>query len=67
VIPVQVSYFLWFMFKTTVLVLVLANIRTLFARLRIDQMVHFSWRYLIVAAVAEAVFIQALLAMGVIA
>ncbi len=66
VIPVQVSYFLWFLFKATVLVLVLANIRALFARLRIDQMVHFSWRYLIVAAIAEAIFIQFLLAMVVI-
>ena len=66
-IPVQVSYFLWFMFKTTVIVMVLANIRALFARLRIDQMVHFSWRYLLIAAVAEAIFIQVLLAAGVIA
>ncbi|RLI26939.1 MAG: NADH-quinone oxidoreductase subunit H [Candidatus Hecatellales archaeon] len=66
-IPVQVSYFLWFMFKTTVIVMVLANIRALFARLRIDQMVHFSWRHLLIAAVAEAIFIQVLLAAGVIA
>ena len=65
-IPVQVSYFLWFLFKATILVLVLSNIRALFARLRIDQMVHLSWRYLIVIAIIEAVFIQFLLVMGVI-
>lgn len=32
--------------KTLFIVFLLAVIRTLFARLRIDQMIHFSWKYL---------------------
>jgi NADH:ubiquinone oxidoreductase subunit H len=65
-IPVQVSYFLWFLFKATVILLAMSNIRALFARLRIDQMVQLSWQYLAIVVLIEAIFIQALLSLGVI-
>lgn len=65
-IPVQVSYFLWFLFKATIILLVLSNIRTLYARLRIEQMVHFGWKWLAVVSILEVLLIQALLVGGII-
>ncbi|RLI31875.1 NADH-quinone oxidoreductase subunit H [Candidatus Bathyarchaeota archaeon] len=65
-LPVQVSYFIWFIIKATIILLIFSNIRTLFARLRIDQMVHFSWKNLTIISLLEIVLIQALLAGGVI-
>jgi len=65
-IPVQVSYFLWFLFKATIVLLVLSNIRTLYARLRIDQMVHFAWKNLTIIGLLEIILVEALLAGGII-
>ncbi|MHA1408942.1 MAG: complex I subunit 1/NuoH family protein [Candidatus Odinarchaeia archaeon] len=39
-------YTFWFILKTAIVVLVLTNLRTLFSRYRIDQMVRGSWKYL---------------------
>jgi NADH-quinone oxidoreductase subunit H len=41
-----VWYTFWFLLKTTIVVLVLTNLRTLFSRYRIDQMIRGSWKYL---------------------
>ncbi len=38
--------FAWFIFKTLALVVILCGIRAVMARIRIDQMVMLSWRYL---------------------
>ncbi|MHA1754840.1 MAG: complex I subunit 1/NuoH family protein, partial [Candidatus Odinarchaeia archaeon] len=39
-------YTAWFVLKTAIVTLVLTNLRTLFSRYRIDQMIRGSWRYL---------------------
>ncbi|RLE76985.1 MAG: NADH-quinone oxidoreductase subunit NuoH [Thermoprotei archaeon] len=42
-----VFYALYFTLKSIVILLILSTLRALFARIRIDQMLTFSWRYLI--------------------
>jgi NADH-quinone oxidoreductase subunit H len=37
----------WFLLKLTAVILVFTNVRALFARLRIDQMVSTFWKYLL--------------------
>ena len=39
--------------KTLGIVFILAVIRTLFARMRIDQMLNFSWKYLAVGGIFQ--------------
>jgi len=51
----------WFMIKTTFVVLILTNLRALFARFRIDQMVSGSWKYLVPLAVLQILILQLLL------
>ncbi|MEM2109523.1 MAG: complex I subunit 1 family protein [Candidatus Odinarchaeota archaeon] len=41
-----VWYTVWFLIKTAVVVLIVTNLRTLFSRYRIDQMVRGAWKYL---------------------
>ncbi|RLE73028.1 MAG: NADH-quinone oxidoreductase subunit NuoH [Thermoprotei archaeon] len=43
----MVFYALYFTLKSIVILLILSTLRALFARIRIDQMLTFSWRYLI--------------------
>lgn len=50
--------FLLFMVKVTAIISMLALLRTIFARLRIDQMVRFCWRYL-----APLAFLQLLISL----
>ncbi|MFH0801936.1 MAG: complex I subunit 1 family protein [bacterium] len=50
--------FLLYLLKVVLVVAMLALLRTIFARLRIDQMVNFCWKY-----VAPAAFIQLLIAL----
>jgi NADH-quinone oxidoreductase subunit H len=38
---------LWFFLKTTIVVLILTNLRALFARIRIDQMMQTFWKYVL--------------------
>jgi NADH:ubiquinone oxidoreductase subunit H len=45
--------FVFYLIKTLLIVFVLATIKTLFARLRIDQMVNFSCKYLALAGVFQ--------------
>ncbi len=61
----QVFYFIWFFIKATAIILVLSNIKGLFARLRIDQMVHTAWKYLTIIAVAQIILVQFVLAGGI--
>jgi NADH-quinone oxidoreductase subunit H len=50
--------FLLYLVKVVLVVSILALLRTIFARLRIDQMVNFCWKY-----VAPAAFVQLLVAL----
>ena len=45
--------FLWFILKTLAIVAVLSAAKAVMARIRIDQMVEFSWRYLAPIAVLQ--------------
>jgi NADH-quinone oxidoreductase subunit H len=45
--------FLLYIAKSLVIVFILAVIRTLFARIRIDQMLDFSWKYLATAGIFQ--------------
>ncbi|MDI6740967.1 MAG: NADH-quinone oxidoreductase subunit H [Candidatus Edwardsbacteria bacterium] len=49
--------FLWFIVKTLFIVLILSAIRAVTARIRIDQMVSFSWSYLAPAALLQLVIV----------
>jgi NADH-quinone oxidoreductase subunit H len=42
-----VLYPIYFIIKTVAILLILSTIKALFARLRIDQMVSFAWKYLV--------------------
>jgi NADH-quinone oxidoreductase subunit H len=57
-IPNEIFYFIWFIIKTTVVVLIISNLRAVFARLRIGQMVQFAWMYLLPIAVLQVVLVQ---------
>jgi NADH-quinone oxidoreductase subunit H len=45
--------FAWFIGKTLIIVFLLSTVRSVFARIRIDQMVSFGWRYLAPLAVLQ--------------
>ena len=49
--------FLWFILKTLAIVFILSAMRAVTARIRIDQMVAFSWRYLAPLALLQLVVI----------
>jgi NADH-quinone oxidoreductase subunit H len=51
----------WFMIKTLVLVLIFSNLRALFARFRIDQMVSGSWKFLVPLSILQIVMLELLL------
>ena len=51
----------WFLIKTTLVVLILSNLRALFARFKIDQMVSGSWKFLVPLAILQIVILQLLL------
>lgn len=48
----------WFILKAAIVVLVISNIRTLFARYRVDQMIRGSWKYLAPTALIGVILIQ---------
>jgi len=52
---------MWFLIKATFVVLILTNLRALFARFRIDQMVSGSWKYLVPLAILQILIVQLLL------
>jgi NADH-quinone oxidoreductase subunit H len=53
-----IYYTLVFMFKSLLIILLLSNMRTLFARWRIDQIVHAAWRYIVPISLVWLVLIQ---------
>ncbi len=53
-----IYYPLVFVFKSALVILVLANVRTVFARWRIDQIVHAGWRYMVPIAILNIVLVQ---------
>ena len=46
-IPAVLYYTFWFLLKTTIIVLILSNMKALVARWRIDQVVKTSWKWVI--------------------
>lgn len=48
-----ICYTFWFIVKTLIIILLLSNLRTLFARYKIDQMVQIFWNYLIPIALLQ--------------
>jgi NADH-quinone oxidoreductase subunit H len=60
------TYSVWFLFKTFLLVLVLSGISALLGRWRIDQMIRGSWRYLIPLSVAQLVVIESVILFGLL-
>ena len=50
--------------KTTFVVLLLSVVRAAFARIRIDQIVRFSWRYLAPASLVAVVIVLLVKAKG---
>lgn len=60
------TYSVWFIFKTLLLVLLISGISALLGRWRIDQMIRGSWRYLIPLSVAQLMIIEALLLFGLL-
>ena len=61
-----VFYTIWFIIKTLVVMFILSNLRSLFARYRIDQVVRGFWKYLIPFAVLQILAVQLLIFWGVI-
>jgi NADH-quinone oxidoreductase subunit H len=52
---------IWFIIKTLIIVLILANLRALFARFRIDQMVSGSWKYLVPLSIFQIAILELVL------
>jgi NADH-quinone oxidoreductase subunit H len=53
-----IYYTLAFMFKSVIVLLILSNMRTVFARWRIDQIVHAAWRYIVPLSLVWLILIQ---------
>ncbi|MEM2135672.1 MAG: complex I subunit 1 family protein [Candidatus Jordarchaeaceae archaeon] len=51
---------IWFLIKVFAIIFLIANLRTLFARFRIDQVVRGSWKYLIPLALLNILILQAI-------
>jgi NADH-quinone oxidoreductase subunit H len=66
VIPVQVSYFIWFFIKAFIILLVISLVRSIFARVRIDQMVKFAWKYLMLISILQVLLIQVMMMAGLV-
>lgn len=52
---------IWFLVKTTIVMLALSKIRTLFARFRIAQTMSWSWRHLVPPGIVQIVFLLLLM------
>jgi NADH-quinone oxidoreductase subunit H len=50
--------FIYFIVKTIIILLILTTIRALFARLKIYQMVNFSWKYLIPFSLLQLILVR---------
>jgi NADH-quinone oxidoreductase subunit H len=53
-----VLYPVYFIVKTAVVLFILSSIRTIFARIRIDQMVNFSWKYLVPLSLFQLLLVR---------
>ncbi|MGB9659871.1 MAG: complex I subunit 1/NuoH family protein [Nitrososphaerales archaeon] len=53
-----ILYPLYFLLKTLFVLFLLTTLRALFARLRIDQMVNFSWKYLVPLAILQVLIVR---------
>ena len=60
--PVPGLGLLWFLIKAVVVVFLFSNLRAVFARFRIDQMVNWCWKYLVPAAIGQIILTELLLA-----
>ncbi|MEQ9715045.1 MAG: complex I subunit 1 family protein [Candidatus Asgardarchaeum sp.] len=60
-----VFYTIWFIIKTLVVMFILSNLRSLFARYKIDQMVRGFWKYLIPIAILQILAVEVLIFWGV--
>lgn len=58
----EIFYIIWFLIKATIVVVILSNLRTIFARLRIDQMMSLAWRYLLPISIIQILIVQLYLA-----
>lgn len=56
---------LWFFLKTTIVVLIFTNMRALFARIRIDQMIQTFWKYILPLSLVQ-VFLSELVSLLVL-
>ncbi len=52
---------IWFLIKATIVVLIISNLRALFARFRIDQMISGSWKYLVPLAIIQIIILELIL------
>jgi len=52
---------IYFVIKTVIVLLILSTIRTVFARIRIDQMVNFSWKYLVPLSLFQLLLVRILI------
>lgn len=53
-----VYYTLVFMLKSIIVVMILSNMRTTFARWRIDQIVHYGWKFMVPLALVNLLIVQ---------
>lgn len=51
----------WFLIKSTAVLLIFSNLRALFARFRIDQMVSGCWKYLVPLSVVQLIALELML------
>jgi len=52
------SPFVWFIIKLTICILILSNLRALFARFRIDQLMRGVWKYLTPLALLQIILVE---------
>jgi NADH-quinone oxidoreductase subunit H len=57
----QIFYVVYFVVKSLFVLAILTVVRALFARLRIDQVVGFSWRYLLPLAIFQFIVVRLML------
>lgn len=60
--PVPSLGLFWFLIKAVVVVFLFSNLRAVFARFRIDQMVVWCWKYLVPAGIGQIILTELLLA-----
>jgi NADH-quinone oxidoreductase subunit H len=59
--PIPALGVLWFLIKAIVVVFLFSNLRAVFARFRIDQMVTWCWKYLVPAGIAQIIVTELML------